>query len=116
MSTTLARLRLTGALEALSFLLLLGFAMPLKYIWDQPQWVSTIGMAHGVLWIAYIALAVAGQLEYRWPPRTTLLLGIASLLPFGPFVADARLLRPIQRSSPQAIPVETKSQQGQEHH
>lgn len=29
-------LRITALLEAVSFLLLLGVAMPLKYIWNQP--------------------------------------------------------------------------------
>ncbi|MCR9183742.1 MAG: DUF3817 domain-containing protein, partial [Flavobacteriaceae bacterium] len=35
--------------EGISLLLLLFFAMPLKYIWDLPVFVSVIGMAHGIL-------------------------------------------------------------------
>jgi integral membrane protein len=52
--TTLNRIRSIGIFEAISFLLLLGVAMPLKYIFDQPEMVRVVGMAHGVLWILYV--------------------------------------------------------------
>ena len=52
--TTLNRLRSVGILEAISFLLLLGIAMPLKYAFGQPEMVRIVGMAHGVLWILYV--------------------------------------------------------------
>ena len=93
--TTLNRLRSVGTWEAISYLLLLGIAMPLKYGFDMPQAVSVVGMAHGILWMAYIGLAVLGQIDYKWPPKTTAWLFVASLLPFGPFVADAKLLQKV---------------------
>ena len=92
---TLNRLRSIGVLEAISFLLLLGVAMPLKYILGHPELVRIVGMAHGILWILYVGLAGLGQLDYKWPKKTTVLLVIASLLPFGPIVADAKLLRQV---------------------
>ena len=49
--------RIISTLEAISFLVLLGIAMPLKYIWDMPEMVSVVGMAHGVLFIAYLVMA-----------------------------------------------------------
>ncbi len=67
--------------------------MPLKHIWGMPEAVRVIGMAHGVLWMLYVGLAGLGQLDYRWPSKTTALLVIASLLPLGPFIADAKLLK-----------------------
>ena len=91
--TTLNRLRSVGSWEAISYLLLLGVAMPLKYIWGHAEAVRVVGMAHGILWMAYIGLAILGQLDYKWSPKTTFSLFIASLLPFGPFVVDAKLLR-----------------------
>lgn len=90
--TTLSRLRVIGVLEAISYLLLLGVAMPLKYIWGWPEAVRVVGMAHGILWMAYIGLALLGQLDYKWPWKVTWWLFVASLLPFGPFVADSKLL------------------------
>jgi integral membrane protein len=91
--TTYNRLRAAGILEAISFLILLGIAMPLKYIWGHPEMVQIVGMAHGILWIIYVSLACLGQLDYKWSWKTTALLFIASLLPFGPIIADAKLLR-----------------------
>lgn len=99
LDTTLNRLRVTGYFEGASFLLLLGIAMPLKYIWGIPEMVRGVGMAHGLLWILYVGLACLGQLDYKWPLKTTVLLVIASLLPFGPFIADKKLLREINDSS-----------------
>ncbi len=89
-------LRVTGFLEALSFLLLLGYAMPLKYLWDEPAAVQQIGMAHGVLWMLYVGLAAFLQWKGYWKSRTTALLLLASLLPAGPFVADLKLLRDLK--------------------
>lgn len=93
--TTLNRLRSVGIFEAISFLLLLGVAMPLKYIFDQPEMVRVVGMAHGVLWILYVGLSILGQIDYKWPLKITVLLLIASVLPFGPIIADAKLLNNI---------------------
>jgi integral membrane protein len=92
---TLNRLRSIGILEAISFILLLGIAMPLKYLCGAPEMVRIVGMAHGILWVLYVGLAALGQLDYKWPKRTTALLLIASLVPFGPIIADAKLLRQI---------------------
>ena len=93
---TLSRLRSVGIFEAISFLLLLGVAMPLKYAFGQPEMVRIVGMAHGVLWMLYVGLAALGQLDYKWPLKTTALLLIASVLPFGPILADVKLLKQIE--------------------
>lgn len=96
MMASLKILRVTGFLEALSFLLLLGYAMPLKYLWGEPAAVQQIGMAHGVLWMLYVGLAAFLQWKGYWKSRTTALLLLASLLPAGPFVADLKLLRDLK--------------------
>ena len=88
----LQTLRIVGILEGISFLLLLGYAMPLKYFWDDPAAVQQVGMAHGILWILYIGLIGWGQLKGRWRIQTTAWLIAASLLPAGPFVADFKIL------------------------
>ena len=94
--TTLNRLCAIGLLEAISFLVLLGVAMPLKYIWGHEEATRVAGMAHGILWILYIALACLGQVDYKWSWKTTAMLFIASVLPFGPIIADAKLLKQIK--------------------
>jgi integral membrane protein len=91
--TTMGRLRVIGFLEGLSFILLLGVAMPLKYLAGQPEAVRVVGMAHGVLFLLYLAATAQAAMEYRWTWQRSLLIAAASLVPFGPFYVDAKYLR-----------------------
>ena len=74
LSNTLGRLRLTGLVEGLSFIILLAIAMPLKYFAGKPQMVSIVGMAHGVLFVLYIVLTVSAKFQYAWSWKKMLLL------------------------------------------
>lgn len=89
----LGRLRVTGILEGLSFIILLLIAMPLKYAAGKPQMVSVVGMAHGVLFVLYIFLTVVAKIQYQWSWRKVLLLWVASIVPLGTFYADHKILR-----------------------
>ena len=93
LKTSLGRLRVIGWWEGVSFLLLLGVAMPLKYFADMPMAVRVVGMAHGVLFVVYVVVALQTALERNWPWRRTALVLLASMLPAGPFVVDAKILR-----------------------
>ena len=53
-------LRFVGTLEGISFLLLLGVAMPIKYIWGNPVFVKYIGMGHGVLFVLFLVMLRGG--------------------------------------------------------
>lgn len=77
-----------GMLEAISFLLLLGVAMPLKYLAGMPKAVSVVGMAHGVLFIAYLYMVNECRQAFGWSLKTAALGVLSSVLPFGPFVYD----------------------------
>jgi integral membrane protein len=93
-STSLGRLRLAGLLEGISFLVLLGVAMPLKYFAGQPEAVRIVGLTHGGLFLAYVAAIVQAQCDdKKWPWRRSALVLLAALLPFGPFVVDRKVLR-----------------------
>jgi integral membrane protein len=100
LSTVIGRLRLTGLLEGASFLLLLGIAMPMKYMLGIPEAVRIVGMAHGVLFIAFIALTIQAKFVYNWRFSKMILLWVASVLPFGTFYADYKLLKPQVGSNP----------------
>jgi integral membrane protein len=93
LKTTLGRLRVIGWLEGASFLLLLGVAMPLKYFAGWPTGVRVVGMAHGVLFLLYVVAAIQAALDRDWPWKRTAWVLVASLLPAGPFVVDAKILR-----------------------
>jgi integral membrane protein len=92
-SRRLGWLRVVAFLEGLSFLILLGVAMPLKYLAGQPQWVRGVGMTHGLLFMAYVALVWAVMMEKDWTPGKTMAALVASVLPFGTFWAEFRLFR-----------------------
>jgi integral membrane protein len=93
LKTSLGRLRVIGWWEGVSFLVLLGIAMPLKYLAGFPQAVRVVGMAHGVLFLLYLWAAIQAALERDWTWKRTALVLVASLLPAGPFVIDAKILR-----------------------
>lgn len=79
-------------LEGLSFLLLLFIAMPLKYIFDLPQMVQQIGMAHGILFIAYVMGAFYLFKPMSWNFKELSLILACSLVPFGPFYVEKKYL------------------------
>lgn len=93
MNNKLKIFRVVALLEGISFLVLLFLAMPLKYIFDMPLPVRIVGMAHGVLFISFIFYLALVKLEYKWSFKKTALAFAASLLPFGTFVLDARVLK-----------------------
>ena len=80
-------------MEGVSFLVLLGIAMPMKYLAGQPQMVSIVGAAHGALFLLYVAAVFEVSLKLRWPLKRVAMALAASVLPFGPFVFDAHLRR-----------------------
>ena len=86
-------LRLTGFVEGISYLLLLGVAMPLKYMAGKPEYVRVMGMAHGVLFVLLcLAILLAmryARLSFRWAT----VVFIASLIPFGTWMIDKHLAR-----------------------
>ena len=88
---TLHWFRIIAIAEGISFLVLLGIAMPLKYFAGLPAAVKICGYIHGFLFIAFVALAwnVKNELNKNiaWFAKALL----ASLLPFGTFVLDRSL-------------------------
>ncbi|WP_136467923.1 DUF3817 domain-containing protein [Flagellimonas onchidii] len=85
--------RLTAILEGISYLLLFGFTMPLKYWAGIFEPNKIIGYIHGVLFIAYVVIALVFCWENKWSIKRFIILFIASLLPFGTFYADKKYLK-----------------------
>ena len=82
--------RMVALLEGVSYLALLFFAMPLKYIWKIEIYVQTIGMAHGILFIMYIILAIFLYQKKKWNRKDFLIILVASILPLGTFFIDKK--------------------------
>lgn len=90
--TPLGRLLKIGFAEGLSYIVLLLIAMPLKYWADMPSPVRIVGMAHGILFIAYIIALLHATIFYKWSIKTFLLAFLLSFLPFGTFFLEKVLV------------------------
>jgi integral membrane protein len=85
--------KIVALLEGTSLLLLLLIAMPLKYIFHEPILVKTVGMAHGLLFIGYIFMAIMLKMEQNWSFKKFLIIGAASVIPFGTFYVERKYLK-----------------------
>ncbi|WP_264558715.1 DUF3817 domain-containing protein [Flavobacterium sp. N2270] len=54
-----------------------------------------LGMAHGVLFIAYLILALLVKFKIKWTVNTFLIVCIASLIPFATFYVEKKYLKDI---------------------
>lgn len=85
--------RVIALLEGVSLLLLFFVAMPLKYFFDYPVLVPYVGLAHGVLFLAFFVMLLITSHVQKWSVMMFVGGLIASLLPFGTFVFDAKIKR-----------------------
>ncbi len=90
---TVKQFKIVAILEGASFLVLLGIAMPLKYMFGHPEATEVVGMAHGILFIAYVIMVIMIRKQLNWNLKITFIALAASVLPFGPFVVDRKLLK-----------------------
>lgn len=93
MNNALGRFRWIALAEGVSFLILLFIAMPLKYWGGMPLAVKYTGWAHGVLFIAFIVSLIEITIAHRWSLVKSGIAFVASLVPFGTFVLDAKVLK-----------------------
>lgn len=89
-------LRLVSLIEGISYLLLVGVAMPLKYVWDQPHYVRWVGSAHGFLFVAFVCVLVLAAVVRRWHPFRPLLVFVASMIPLGFIFIEMNLRRDLE--------------------
>ena len=82
-----------AVLEAISYLLLLGTAMPLKYFFNFPLAVTWVGWMHGLLFMLYSVALLTCWYEYAWNFKRVLFYFTASLLPVIPFFIERSLMR-----------------------
>ncbi len=93
MQTPLRRFRVIGIIEGISYLVLLGIAMPLKYLAGIPEMVKVVGWAHGVLFVLFGLALLHVWVNRRWSFGRAVLAFLASLVPFGTFIFDKSLKR-----------------------
>lgn len=93
LNSALGRLRVVAIIEGLSYVVLLGIAMPLKYLYDMPEAVRIVGMLHGVLFVLLLPALLHAQLERQWGLNLSIQVFVASLVPLGAFWMDRKLSR-----------------------
>lgn len=93
MFSSITVFRIVALLEGISYILLLFIATPIKYLVGDPQYVKLLGMPHGLLFVAYIALAFMFKKEFNWTSKQFIIVLAASIIPFGTFYIDRVYLK-----------------------
>jgi len=96
-NTKTGRLRLLGLMEGLSLLLLVGVAVPVKYIYGDPYLVKSIDLFTGTCFLLFVFNALSVGVEQQWKFRdTTWKVLLACMIPFGTFYIDRKILSKIE--------------------
>ncbi len=82
--------RVVSFLEGVSYILLMLVAVPWKYMVGDAHLVKLLGMPHGILFVLYVILALLIRAKMKWDIKSTFIVLIASLLPFGTFYIDRK--------------------------
>lgn len=89
--------RIVCILEALSYVALMAYAMPMKYMFGNPTPVTMLGRAHGGLVFLFLFALLIAMIVGKWSIKTAFLLFLASLVPVVPFFLDPWLSREQKR-------------------
>jgi len=81
--TTLEKFRLINFIEGWSFLILVFVAIPLKYMAGILIATKIMGSIHGFLFMIFIIFLAKAHDKYKFKIKFSILLFIASLIPFG---------------------------------
>ena len=84
--------KIIALLEGVSLLALFFFAMPMKRMFGHPEYIFPVGMTHGILFIAYIVMAIMLKYEDNWTGKKLAIVSVASIIPFGTFYVEKKYL------------------------
>ena len=91
--------------EGVSFLLLLLVGMPIQFAGHELTPMRILGMVHGLLFIAYVLLALVGRNRLKWTIKRTLWVLIMAVLPTGAFFAERSVRAELAAAGRVAQPV-----------
>jgi len=83
---------LLAKIEGWSFLLILFLTMPLKRLAEIGWPNKIVGMAHGILFLAYVVLCIVVAQQLKWNFKKTLIALLCSVIPFGTFWMERQYL------------------------
>ena len=87
MTSKTARL---GYIEGCSTILLMGVAVPLKYLGGNESMVKLLGPIHGMLFLLYVGMLFLGVAK-TWSKEAFVIGFIAAIIPGGPFWFESKL-------------------------
>lgn len=82
--------RAVAVVEAISYLLLIAASVARRGFGVEGV-VPVVGLVHGVIFLVYVAVALAARRELRWPLQETLFVLAAAIIPLGGIVVERRL-------------------------
>jgi integral membrane protein len=89
--------------EGVSFLILLGVAMPLQIVGHHQMPVQIFGMLHGLLFVAYVMIAAYGYLQRKWSTGHLLWILLMAVLPTGAFFAERAVKREVPAAAAEPV-------------
>lgn len=79
-----------GYIEGCSTILLMGVAVPLKYLGGNESMVKLLGPIHGMLFLLYVGMLFLGVAK-TWSKEAFVIGFIAAIIPGGPFWFESKL-------------------------
>lgn len=93
---TVKRFRIFAVLVGIGLLVLVGIAVPLKYLGDEPAFSEVFSPIHGFLYILYLLTTVDLARRADWSLPRTVGVMLAGAVPFLSFVVERRVVRSIE--------------------
>lgn len=90
LGSPLTRFRVVSLVEGVSYIVLVGVAMPLKYFAGNTTAVPLVGRVHGGLFVVFMIALASVALADRWSRREVAIAFVAAMLPFGAFWLERR--------------------------
>jgi integral membrane protein len=87
------RYRVMAYIVGTLLVILVFVGVPLKHFAGRPAVAAVVGVAHGVLYIVYLATVLQLAIARRWRPDKILLVFAAGLVPFLTFYMERRVSR-----------------------
>jgi integral membrane protein len=87
-----SKFRIVAMIEAISFLALLAATIVHRGFDGSDAGVNVLGPIHWMLFLAYVLLTLLVREEQGWSVGQTLIVIVASAIPFGAFVVNAKMV------------------------